>query len=316
MKTKALKNTKYSIGFDLGGTKLAAALVDEKGRIVEMIKAPVYMSRDRTPLKAQKRIVQMMADIASDFKRRYPVECSPKNFKGVGLVSAGPLNVQKGLLVNPENYPGWKIVPIRQLLEDKIRECGFKTRVRFQHDGMAAAFAEGWVGGARKMNSFCVVTVGTGIGTGVILNGQPCQSRGMGSEFGHTYFREGNEDLTVEKVAAGTGLLRRARELGFKGESVEELVAEDNPKYESLFDDMAKALAALCYNLSIGFNLEAVFFSGGLLKIQHKYFSSTQKYYQQMIRGFNAEFECPLVVAQTRTEAGVIGAGYLWFSEK
>lgn len=311
-----MKNKKYSLGFDLGGTKLAAALVDEKGRIIEMVKIPVHMNREPNPLKTQKRILQMMADVAGDFKRRYPAECSAKNFKGVGLVSAGPLNVEKGSLVNPANYPGWKTVPIRRLLEDKIRSGGFKTRVRFQHDGMAAALAEGWVGGARQMKSFCVVTVGTGIGTGVILNGQPCQSRGMGSEFGHTYFREGNEDTTVEKIAAGLGLIQRARELGFKGESVEELVAEKNKKYEILFDDMAKALAALCYNLSIGFNLEAIFFSGGLLKIQDKYFSATKKYYQKMIRDFNAEFECPLVIAKTRTEAGVIGAASLCFSSK
>jgi len=223
--------------------------------------------------------------------------------------------VERGELVHPANYPGWKTVPIRRLVEEKIRSSGFKTRVRFQNDAIAAALAEAWVGGAKNMKSICVVTVGTGIGTGVLLNGRPCQSRGMGSEFGHTYFDFGQGPSTVEKAASGTALIRRARDLGFKGESVEEILAQGDSKYDVLFEDMARALACLCYNLSIGFNLETIFFSGGLLKIKDKYFAATKKQYRQMIRGFNPAFECPLVIAKTKTQAGVIGAGALWFTE-
>lgn len=309
---------KHTIGFDLGGTKLAAALVKQNGEIVDFIKVPINLKTAGTPQKAQKQIIQMMADIALDFKSRFPRQCSPQNLEGIGLASAGPMNIEKGVLIHPVNFPGWKIVPIKALLEKALLKIGIKSKVYFQNDAMAAALAEGWVGGARKMQSYAVITVGTGIGSGVILNGRPCQSKGAGSEFGHILLNVKNVQggsphftQTAEGIASGTALLRRARELGFTGNSVEELVADNQKKYQFLYDDMSWALAALCYNLSIGFHLDGIFLSGGLIKIQNLYFKQTQKIYQKMVRDFNKMFEVKINIARTKNQAGVLGAAYL-----
>lgn len=314
----------YTIGFDLGGTKLAAALVRQDGVIADFIKMPVHMKRASSPQRAQRQVIQMMSDIAVDFKARHPHECSPKKFKGIGLASAGPMDVAKGLLIHPANYPGWKIVPIRQRVQDALQKNGFKSHVYFQNDAMAAALAEGWVGDARKMTSFAVVTIGTGIGTGLILNGQPCQTKGAGSEFGHTLIEtqcvqkspKKLSHYTVEGIASGTALLRRAKELGFKGSSVEELVETKSRKYTHLYEDMAWALASLCYNLSIGFHLDGIFLSGGLIKIQDLYFKQLQAHYRLLIRQFNSLYECPIRIAKTKNNAGVLGAAYLPFLQK
>lgn len=309
----------YTIGFDLGGTKLAAALLNDQGEMLDFIKVPVDMTREKSAVKTQKRIISTIADIASDFKRRFPKETSATNFKGIGLASAGPLNAEKGLLTNPVNYPGWKIVPIRNLVQKEIQSRGFKTVVHFQHDGTAAALAEGWVGGAKKMKSFALVTVGTGVGTGLIFNGMPAQSDGMGSEYGHTIvdlrgLQKNPSKLhhhTVEGLASGTGLLRRAKEMGFKGQSVEELVDSGDERFQVLYQDMAWALATLCYNLSIGYNVEQIFISGGLIKIRHLYLKELKSIYKNQIRQMNPAFECKIEVAKTKNHAGVLGAGYL-----
>ena len=312
------KNT-YTIGLDLGGTKLAAALLDSSGKMLDFIKVPVDMKRENSAVKTQKRVVQLMADIAMDFKNRFPKQTTGAHFKGIGLASAGPLNTEEGKLINPANYPGWKIVPIRDLVSKEVRGRGFKTQVFFQHDGTAAALAEGWVGGAQGKKSYAVVTVGTGIGTGVIFNGQPCQTLGMGSEYGHTIvdlktLQKNPEKLhhcTVEGMASGTALLRRAKELGFRGNSVEDLVAEKDSKYMFLYDDMAWALACLCYDLSIGYNLEKIFLSGGLIKIKHLYLKQMKSHYKSMIKQMNPAFACPIEIARTKNQAGVLGAGFL-----
>jgi len=314
-----MKNVSYTIGLDLGGTKLAAALLNNKGEMMDFIKVPVDMKREGSATKTQKRVIGLMTDIAMDFKNRYPKETSGKNFLGIGLASAGPLNAEEGLLTNPVNYPGWKIVPIRDLLQKSVLAQGFKTKVYFQHDATAAALAEGWVGGAQKMASYAVVTVGTGVGSGVIFNGMPAQSRGRGSEYGHTIvdFKKLQEHpdklhhCTVEGVASGTGLLRRAKELGFEGSSVEELVAAKDAKYQVLYKDMSLALACLCYDLSIGYNLEKIFLSGGLIKIKNMYFPEMKAHYKSLIRQFNPDFECKIDIAKTKNTAGVLGAGYL-----
>jgi glucokinase len=314
-----MKNMTYTIGLDLGGTKLAAALLNNKGEMIDFIKVPVDMKREGSATKTQKRVIGLMTDIAMDFKNRFPKETSGKNFLGIGLASAGPLNAEEGKLTNPVNYPGWKIVPIRDLLQKSVQAQGFKTKVYFQHDATAAALAEGWVGGAQKMASYAVVTVGTGVGSGVIFNGMPAQSRGRGSEYGHTIvdFKKLQEHpdklhhCTVEGVASGTGLLRRATELGFEGTSVEELVASKDAKYQVLYKEMALALACLCYDLSIGYNLEKIFLSGGLIKIKSLYFNEMKAHYKSLIRQFNPDFECKIEIAQTKNTAGVLGAGYL-----
>ncbi|WP_374029095.1 ROK family protein [Bdellovibrio bacteriovorus] len=314
-----MKKTTYTIGFDLGGTKLAAALLSNKGDMIDFIKVPVDMKREGSAAKTQKRVIGLMADIALDFKKRFPKETSGKTFLGIGLASAGPLNAAEGKLIHPVNYPGWKIVPIRDLLEKEVLRQGFKTKVYFQHDATAAALAEGWVGGAKAMSSFAVVSVGTGIGSGVIFNGLPAQSRGMGSEYGHTivdFKRLQNQPnklhhCTVEGVASGTGLLRRAKEMGFQGNSVEELIETKDAKYGVLFNEMASALACLCYNLSIGYNLEKIFLSGGLIKIKNLYFNDMKAHYKTMIRQMNPAFECKIEIAKTKNHAGVLGAGYL-----
>ncbi|AGH94506.1 ROK family protein [Pseudobdellovibrio exovorus] len=316
--TSKLKHS-YTIGFDLGGTKLAAALVRSDGKILDFIKVPVNLHKTASAKKSQTQVIQLMADLAMDFKARYPDFCVSSVFRGVGLASAGPLNVETGCLINPANFRGWKTVPIKKLLQQELQNRRFRTHVYFQNDAMAAALAEGWVGAAKQNRSYAVVTVGTGIGSGLILNGQPCQSRGAGSEFGHILVDLSSlkKDLSqrsqfsVEGYASGTALLHRARQLGFKGSSVEELVLENNPRYQELYNDMALALAILCYNLSIGFNLDAIYLSGGLIKIKKLYFNKMRTYYRQLVRQFNPQFECSLSIAKTQNQAGILGAAYL-----
>ena len=317
-----MKKKSFTIGLDLGGTKLASALLDDDGNIIDFIKIPVEMSKEGSPLKTQKRVLNLMSDICHDFKKRYPKETEGKYFKGVGLASAGPLDTEKGLLINPINFPGWKKVAIRDSLKEELFKQKIKTNVVFQNDAIAAALAEGWIGGAKSMQTYAVVTVGTGIGTGVIFNGKPCHSKGRGSEFGHLIadmraVMKNPQDLkkyTVEGIASGTGLLRKAKELGFAGESVEELVLayrSGKKEYQVLFDDMAFALAILCYDLSIGFHLDGIFLSGGLIKIKDLYLENLKSNYTELITNFNPNFRTKITPAKTGNHAGVIGAGYL-----
>lgn len=320
MSTKRTK-TSYSIGLDLGGTKLATALVDSHGKIIEYNKFPLELNKTKSPQEAKMKVIGFMQSACEDYKRRYPVETSSKNFVGIGLASAGPLNVAHGELIDPSNFPGWKRFKIVNELKKALNKSKWTPKIYFQNDAIAAAYAEKWVGAAKQNNSFVVVTVGTGIGTGVIFNNIPCQTDGMGSEWGHLLvdvkgMQQHNTpitDHTVEGIASGTALLKRAKAIGFKGNSVEELVAENanSDKYSFLYDDMAWALASLCYSLSMGFHLDKILFSGGLIKIKNLYWDKTKKIYADMICARNPAFIAPLAIAKAGNKAGVIGAASL-----
>jgi glucokinase len=309
---------KYSVGLDLGGTKLASALVDASGKVISFRKESI-LSIKNDPGK----IVDLMVQVVDDFRKKSPQAFRKGAFQGVGLACAGPLNVETGSLVYPINFPGWKIVPIQKKLSSALKKRGLPAAVFFQNDAVAAALAEGWIGGAEGMKNYAVITVGTGIGTGVIFSGRPVQYKGMGSEFGHLIINAQNihlsDDLhpnTVEGIASGTGMLRRAKQMGFTGATVEELVLElekGNLRWQKLFDDTADSLAALCYNLSIGFNLEKILFSGGLIKVRNLYFPRVKKRYEDFVNEMNPLFKCPLEVARCLNKAGVIGAAYLPF---
>ncbi len=317
---------KFTVGLDLGGTKLAGALVNSNGQILSFHKASILHLKTGSPKIQQRQIVDLMASMIQNFKKELPDCFQARHFAGVGLASAGPMNVEKGCLLNPSNFPGWKTAPLQKDLTEALKKRRLNFSVGFQNDAIAAALAEGWIGGAKNLKSYAVVTIGTGIGSGVIFQGRPTQTNGMGSEFGHLIVQnnliKSAADLranTVEGMASGTGILRRAKAMGFKGHSIEELVqaiegGQDN--YKILFDDAADALAALCYNLSIGFNLEKILFSGGLIKVKSLYYDRMKKRYLGLVNELNPYFRCPIQIAKGLNQAGVLGAAYLPYLKK
>ena len=317
---------KFTVGLDLGGTKLAGALVNSNGEILSFHKASILHLKTSSPKTQQRQIIELMTSMILNFKKEFPKSFQTTHFAGVGLASAGPMNVEKGCLLNPSNFPGWKTAPLQKELTDNLKKHRINFPVAFQNDAIAAALAEGWIGGAQKLKSYAVVTIGTGIGSGVIFQGQPLQTNGMGSEFGHLILQNNMiqktgdlKNYTVEGVASGTGILKRAKARGFEGSSIEELVQSienGQKKYQVHFDDAADALAALCYNLSIGFNLEKILFSGGLIKVKSLYYERMKKKYLTLVNEMNPYFRCPIQVAKCLNQAGVLGAAYLPYLKK
>lgn len=326
------KHQKYTVGIDLGGTKVLAALVDPHGNILKQSRRPTVPPwlAEQDPSKGshvlsateiKKHIAYVifaMADAAvevmSDIKKD---ECV-----GIGLASAGPMNIEKGTLEYPSNFKGWKIVPIVELLEKELRVRGVRSAVHFQNDAIASALGEGWIGRARNCHTYAVVTVGTGIGSGVIFNGKPAQSGGMGSEWGHVLVNipgikedpDSFAERSVEGIASGTGLIRRARARGFKGNTTADLAEAartGNKVAQELFSDCSEALASLIYSLSLGFHPQKFVVSGGMLKIRELYLPRAITLYRELINRKNPNFRAPVEIAQLGTEAGVIGAAYL-----
>lgn len=241
---------------------------------------------------------------------------------GVGLASAGPMNVNKGTLEFPSNFAGWKKVPLVARLEAALVKRKVRGKVSFQNDAIAAALGEGWIGLARNRSTYAMITVGTGIGTGVILEGRPAQSRGMGSEWGHMIVdvREISKNPAdaypheAEGLASGTGLIRRARAKGFSGESAADLAraAEKGDRLAiETFAEGSEALAALFYSLSLGFHPEIFVVSGGMLAIKDLFLPQAITLYTKLIRARNPAFTTPVKISTLGTRAGVIGAARL-----
>jgi glucokinase len=198
----------YFIGVDVGGTKVAAGLVNSTGEISH---------RTRVPMAAADAAAGLAAVISAIDSVRSAIKVNPKweaLISGIGICAPGPLDPYTGVVINPPNLPGWRNFP----LACEISKV-FRRPVRVDNDGNAAALAEAlWGAGRGYRNIFCA-TIGTGIGTGIVFDGRIYHGRtGSAAEGGHmTIDYRGplcacGKLGCIEALAAGPAIARRAAE--------------------------------------------------------------------------------------------------------
>ena len=194
------------IGVDVGGTKVAAGLVDATGEIT---------CQTRTPMVATDTAAGLAAVITAIDTVRAAAQCAAENvISGIGICAPGPLDPRSGIVINPPNLPGWRDFPLAAEISKT-----YNVLVRVDNDGNAAALAEAlWGAGRGFRNVFCA-TIGTGIGTGIVFDGRIYHGRtGAAAEGGHNTIdyrgpRCGCGKLgCIEALASGPAIARRASE--------------------------------------------------------------------------------------------------------
>jgi glucokinase len=195
----------HFIGVDVGGTKVAAGLVNSSGEIAHHTREPMVATSPTAALAAVTSAIDTV--LASANRENLPIA-------GIGICAPGPLNPRTGVVVNPPNLRAWRNFP----LACEITKV-YKLPVRIDNDGNAAALAEAlWGAGRAYRNVFCA-TIGTGIGTGIIFDKHIYHGRtGAAAEGGHNTIdyrgpRCGCGKLgCIEAHAAGPYIARRAVE--------------------------------------------------------------------------------------------------------
>jgi glucokinase len=198
----------YFVGVDLGGTNIKVGLVDDLGRTISYLSIATEVRKgvEDGTLRMGRAVQQVTADAGltiGDIAR-------------VGLGSPGEMDIPTGMLVKPVNLKGWNDFPIRDRLAEA---CG--VPVTFENDANAAAYGEFWVGSGRDYRSMALLTLGTGIGTGIIIDDVVIQgAHSCGGECGHVII-DCNDNARlcgcgqrghVEAYASATGVIRRAQE--------------------------------------------------------------------------------------------------------
>jgi glucokinase len=188
----------YIIGVDLGGTQLRAVLADRTGAIVA--EERVLTLADEGVPAVIERIVQIIQHVRAALPAN-------GNLLGVGIGSPGPLDPATGVVIKAPNMPGWNNIPLRSILQERLG-----LPVELGNDANAAALAEWYFGGGVGRRHMVYITVSTGIGSGVIVDGHLLLGRlGVGGEMGHIPF-DIRTRQTWEQMASGTGLGRAAAE--------------------------------------------------------------------------------------------------------
>jgi glucokinase len=160
------------LGFDIGGTKLAVAVGDDAGRIAARRRRPMRPSGDaRTDFEA------MLRD-AHELLAEAGVPASA--LRGIGVSAPGPIDYERGTVESPPNLPGWGSVALRDWLS-----AAFAAPIHLENDANAAALAEWRFGAGRGTRHLVYLTMSTGVGGGLVLDGRLYRGRGGAGEVGH-----------------------------------------------------------------------------------------------------------------------------------
>lgn len=208
------------IGIDMGGMSIKFGLVDEKNCIIEKWVIPT-----RTDVPATEMVEDMIQAVFDLLKKQ---NLSPGDCEGIGIGSPGTIDDEKGIILYSNNF-GWENVAIVTQMKEKL-----PVKIRIANDADAAALGEVYAGAAKGAKSAVLLTLGTGVGGGVILNRKIFHGPlNGGTELGHMVIQAGGESCTcgrtgcLEAYASATALLRMARQ-----------AAENNP--ESIMNEMCE----------------------------------------------------------------------------
>ena len=168
---RSLPERKYIIGVDLGGTWVRVALSDEKGKIMEKMQEKVDVSSEKAISNQIVKIVRILCNKSG---------VDVTSLEGVGIASAGPLDIKEGALINPTNLP-FDYVPLTGPISEQLSVPAFLT-----NDCTAAVLGEREFGAGRGLDNLVYITMGTGIGGGAIVDGHLLLGKdGNAVEIGH-----------------------------------------------------------------------------------------------------------------------------------
>jgi len=198
---------KVIIGVDIGGTKIASGIISAAGKLKKSVVLPTLAGKGADA--SMQQVFDSIDDLLSGSK------IDKKKIKGIGVCAPGPLDPVKGIVHNPPNLPGWKEVPLASLVKKR-----FKIATKLENDANAAAMAEMVWGAAKGYKNVFYVTVSTGIGTGIIIDGKIYHGKnGLAGEGGHmTINYDAKDDVCgcgqigcAEALASGPHTVRRLK---------------------------------------------------------------------------------------------------------
>jgi glucokinase len=302
----------YSIGLDLGGTNLRAAAIDRAGHILDRRAAATNPAAGREAMLGH--MVNAIAELRDS--------CGGDGLAGIGIGVPGFILLKEGIIRNSNNLAPLEDFPIRAEIERRLH-----APVILENDANAAALGEKWMGAGRDVDDLVLLTLGTGIGGGIISGGKVLQGYlGMAGELGHiTVVPDGNpcgcgNQGCLEKHASATFIAGMASMLklgeGLSAREVYDLALGGNEKAGRIFLAMGQALGVALATLVNTFNFPLYLLSGGVLAAWDLFAPPMLEEVRR--RSFTFRTTAPRIEKATLgNEAGLFGAAFLpWVEVK
>lgn len=304
----------FSIGVDMGGTNLRAAAIDSEGHLLEKVVGGTHLSAGRDA------VIQDMVNAIVSLREKLPTH----RLAGVGVGVPGFIRLEEGVIAGANNLPDFEGFPLR----DEIgRQLG--TAVILENDANAAALGEKWIGAGRDVEDLVLLTLGTGIGGGIISQGRVLHGFvGMAGEFGHmTVVPNGNpcgcgNTGCLEKHASATAIMAMAKLMSLGDDVTSEQVyyiakgtGEKAQRAQTIFTAVGNALGIALASLVNAFNFPLYLLSGGPLAAWDLFAPAMMAEVERRSFTFR-HTKTRIEKAKLGNEAGLYGAAYLPFQAR
>ncbi len=309
----------FTIGIDVGGTKVLGGVVDESGKVLTT-------ARKDTPRQGGMALTQTIADVAKELLGQHKVS-------SVGVSAAGFVSSDRKTMLATPNIADWNGVDLDNQLTELIG-----LPVVIENDANAAAWGEAKFGAGRNQEHMMMLTVGTGIGGGIVVNGALYRGAyGIAAEFGHLrVVPEGHlcgcgARGCFEQYASGNALLRHAREAisaspeiarnllsrgdgtvaGLTGQAITEAAREGDPVALAAFNTTGQWLGAGIASLSVLLDPACVVIGGGVIDAGEILLKPTRESLERNMP-FAGKHPYPqIIAAELGNEAGLVGVADL-----
>jgi len=314
--------TQYLIGVDLGGTNVRIGIVSPKGKILKKVQYSTDISKGGTALF--EGLVSNLKDLIQSH-----IKGSTK-LLGIGIGIAGAIDVKRGIIINSPNMSDLCGFGVRNFLKRKI-----SCPVAIENDANVFTLGEGWVGAGKGLKQFCGITLGTGVGGGIVLDGKILHgAEGMAGEVGHMVIHpEGplcgcGGKGCLEIYASATGVRRMALEAVEKGkgegilrvsgrdpqkitsEKVFEAAQSGDQTAQQIFNQMGRFLGLGLVNLIHLFNPEKIVIGGKVSQAWDYFIKSTMETIEERLMKGPRE-KVKIVQAKCGDDAGILGAAFV-----
>ncbi|MDR4496526.1 MAG: ROK family protein [Candidatus Scalindua sp.] len=303
----------YVLAADVGGTNTRMAVVSGDGEIHALLKKPTRCK------EGKEAMLQFLLSFMREIIRKSELPC--EEIAGAGVGFPGPLDAETGIIFNPPNLTGWDGIPLRRILEDEL-----KMPVSIENDANAAALGEWWKGAGAGTNSFICITLGTGVGGGIILDGRLWYgASGMAGEIGHTTIIRNGIKCTcgnsgcLEAYASARGIIDRVQnvlsERGDKRgirecltlERISSMASQGNEMIGSIIRETGIILGIAVANIANLLNPEMVALFGGVTNLGETLFKPMREEVKK--RAFEKATEpLKIEVAKLGDNSGILGA--------
>jgi glucokinase len=318
--------SRFAIGVDLGGTNLRVAAINENGGLFDQVNLLTEVEKGREDVVD--RLSSGILQLVERWKNVYQLA-------GIGVGIPGIIRMKEGILVASPNLPGWENFNIRAQIARRLNSPFY-----LENDANAAALGEKWIGSGKNCDHLCFLTMGTGIGGGLILNGRIWHGvAGMAAELGHvTVYPDGRpckcgSQGCLEAYAAASAVVVAAKEFLEAGTAspalreaatagkpltsalIHQLARQGDASSIAVFQQVGKALGIAIASFTNIFDIDTFVLGGGAVDAWDAFEKSMFEEVPKRSYVFRNDPR-RILKSHLGNQAGIFGAAYLAFQNQ